>query len=1067
MLTPSPLFKKIWARSRQSLALLLLTMPAWLPLLRITSLPCTHDNAFHYYRIAAMRDALRHGWLFSRWIPNLALGYGYPFFNYREPLPYVLGEALYALGLPLPLVLGFFYALSLIVAAFGAYVLSRELFGARSAWVGAVAYALAPYLLVDVYRRGNLPESIALAILPWLFIHFRTLIISGGRRAFIKALALLVMLFLSHNISSLLLVPFLGSYVVYHAWLYRSHRKWHLAFIVVILAALLTAWFWLPALLEQDMVQLNLSTSTRNNDFHFNFISWEQMLLQWPAPYDPMYLNPPMKITLGIGQGLLALLGVGLAFIFPRTKEQRGFIVLFTLAALGYLWMCTASSVVVWEAVPLLSFVQFPWRLVGRAILPVSLLAGSVFTGGHSSVGMLKRHPSYKRAIPAALLCATIMGLALSAYPETYPPKGQCALNPYPGIADVSGYELEGWIGIDPEHSYFPIWVEEHPTDTALADAFAAGRLPERLDTDRLPQGAEVVSANYRALRASISLTSPMAFRARWKGLYFPGWQVRVDGQRVQVTPEDDTGLITFDVPAGEHSIEVRFGSTPLRVLGIALLCIGIVIAVVLLVRYPVPKRKREQKQADKSWNPSGKVIVLLAVGLLLFKIGLVDRIPTPLSRSRLQEGRLPEVDVLLNQPFNDAITLLGYDISATALPGDGEIQVDLLWQATGKPNNEYRTVVLVMGPDGQASWSPAGTERPSGYEPPPSTTGWREGQYVYDPHIVALISGTPPGLYQLQVVIFDKDTLTPLPVVNSDGSPGEPALTLGTIEVTRPVVPFTHKSLGVGEKTESPFCNHLQLWSMTLDRTTAAPGDIVAVRWVWEKILPEGDMEDISNFAIVTLLDSDGSVAHTWKLPLSTDWWPVESWYSDELWTGRHVLRFPRDLEGGGYQVIVSKEACDNPLAAVDLTIEKLKREWAVPVHYTGANAVFGDRVILAGYFLEKQSFKPGDTVSLDLAWQAQAEMSDSYRVFVHLVDAAGRVVDQDDGEPRDWTRPTTGWLQGEVVTETRKLAIPAENSTGPYTLMVGLYVEVGTRLTLPAGEDALALTVIQVSDD
>ena len=82
----------------------------------------------------------------------------------------------------------------------------------------------------------------------------------------------------------------------------------------------------------------------------------------------------------------------------------------------------------------------------------------------------------------------------------------------------------------------------------------------------------------------------------------------------------------------------------------------------------------------------------------------------------------------------------------------------------TVTPKGEYRAVVLLIGPDGQ-SWSPAGTARPSGYEPPPPSTGWRGGQYVFDPHIVSLLPGTPPGSYQLEVVIFDKETLTPLPV--------------------------------------------------------------------------------------------------------------------------------------------------------------------------------------------------------------------------------------------------------------------------------------------------------------
>ncbi len=111
-------------------------------------------------------------------------------------------------------------------------------------------------------------------------------------------------------------------------------------------------------------------------------------------------------------------------------------------------------------------------------------------------------------------------------------------------------------------------------------------------------------------------------------------------------------------------------------------------------------------------------------------------------------------------------------------------------------------------------------------------------------------------------------------------------------------------------------------------------------------------------------------------------------------------------------------------------------------------------------------QSYKPGDTLSVDLAWRAQAEMETSYRVFAHLVDTGGRVVAQSDGEPKDWIRPTTGWLQDEVVTESRVLVIPEGENAGSYRILVGLYTVDGTRLVLPSGEDAFELTRIQVSD-
>ena len=373
---PNTALRRVLGMVTGPVVLGLLLLPALLPLLQAGLLPCTHDNMFHAYRIVAMRSMLDHGWVFSRWVPNLALGYGYPFFNYREPLPYWIGEAGYLAGLPLSLVLGLIYAASMVGAAWGAYVLARDLFGEHAGWIAGVAYGFGPYVLLDPLRRGNLPESVALALLPWLFVAIRRVVLGRRRGTAIVTLALLVALFLTHNISSLLAAPFLGLYVVLMAFLYRDRKGWMTAFLVVGAAILLTAWFWLPALAERGMVQLDLSRATRNNDFHYNFVTWREMLLTPPVAHDPDYLNPPMRVSVGIGQLLLGVIGAVVGLRGGVSRQQRSITLLMVVAAGAYLWMATPGSVAVWEGVGLLSFVQFPWRLVGRALLPLSLLAG-------------------------------------------------------------------------------------------------------------------------------------------------------------------------------------------------------------------------------------------------------------------------------------------------------------------------------------------------------------------------------------------------------------------------------------------------------------------------------------------------------------------------------------------------------------------------------------------------------------------------------------------------------------------------------------------------------------------
>ncbi len=63
--------------------------------------------------------------------------------------------------------------------------------------------------------------------------------------------------------------------------------------------------------------------------------------------------------------------------------------------------------------------------------------------------------------------------------------------------------------------------------------------------------------------------------------------------------------------------------------------------------------------------------------------------------------------------------------------------------------------------------------------------------------------------------------------------------------------------------------------------------------------------------------------------------------------------------------------------------------------------------------------------------------------------MDATGGIVAQSDAAPSEWTRPTTGWLPGEYVTDTHTLILPEMLPDGPLSLRVGLYdPDTGQRL-------------------
>jgi hypothetical protein len=91
-----------------------------------------------------------------------------------------------------------------------------------------------------------------------------------------------------------------------------------------------------------------------------------------------------------------------------------------------------------------------------------------------------------------------------------------------------------------------------------------------------------------------LRVTSSEGTALRFYTYYFPGWQVYIDGERLPdsaLRPETQYGLITVDIPPGEHHVLLRWGDTPLRRVGKALTLASLALALALLVPW---RRKRD-----------------------------------------------------------------------------------------------------------------------------------------------------------------------------------------------------------------------------------------------------------------------------------------------------------------------------------------------------------------------------------------------------------------------------------------------------------------------------------------
>lgn len=139
-----------------------------------------------------------------------------------------------------------------------------------------------------------------------------------------------------------------------------------------------------------------------------------------------------------------------------------------------------------------------------------------------------------------------------------------------------------------------------------------------------------------------------------------------------------------------------------------------------------------------------------------------------------------------------------------------------------------------------------------------------------------------------------------------------------------------------------------------------------------------------------------------------------------------------------------------------------------------TGLGTIFGDPAQpntginsqngwfqLAGYALTPE-VQAGREILVTLNWLALRDIDKDFQVFVHLLDASGEKIIQRDGQPVQWTRPTSTWVEGEAIDDRYGIALPAAIAPGLYTIDVGLYDPVtGTRLPISAGPGDFAVAL------
>lgn len=320
---------------------------------------------FHLFRLFEFNKCVEALQIPCRWSPDAGLGYGEPLFNFYGQGTYLIGQIFHLLGASFIDSTKMLFILSLAGSALAMFLLSKTIWKNNwSAILSTVIYLYAPYRAVDVWVRGALPEAMA-------FVLFPLLILSVEKKNMFYFSLLTFLLIITHNLSFIMFLPFLVAWIIY--------KKWWKSLYGFIIAGLMSAFYILPVIFESKFVSLE-STTTGYFDFRAHFVTLKQIFIDTKWAYGGSTWGDGDNVNLSVGllQWIIPAFVLVLTFLKGKILESKKFLIMFGFGFL-YLLLTHNKTAFVWEAIPFMKYIQFPWRFLGVSVFCLSLASGGLF----------------------------------------------------------------------------------------------------------------------------------------------------------------------------------------------------------------------------------------------------------------------------------------------------------------------------------------------------------------------------------------------------------------------------------------------------------------------------------------------------------------------------------------------------------------------------------------------------------------------------------------------------------------------------------------------------------------
>jgi len=502
-----------------------------------------HDSMAGLIRALSMDKYMGHGQFLVRWAPGINWGYGYPMFNFYPPFFSFISVLIFKLTHNMVLSINLACTLFWMLSGLGMFLLSREFWGTEGGMLSAVLYVYAPYHIADLYVRGAFAEFSSFAFFPFLLFSILKMSRKMSLGAFLLGVGSIFGLSLTHNIMSMVFFPIAIAFVFY---LYFTENRSSWIFPVLgmfVIGLMMSSFFWLPALIEKKFLNLGFLISMRY-DFHKNFVSAGQLF--WPFNKNVV---DDLSFQIGVVHTLLCLGTLAcIGKIFKVNRRLGSGYIFFLGITLAAIFLTLPYSHMFWERIKMLSFIQFPWRILAIIVFTMSFLGGSIV--------LLIKDPTIRNIVIIAIGLSTILIYLNSVSKPTF----------------VNEQKIEDFLAMG-EGEYTPRWIMIPPNNAPAQKfeiVYGAGQLGQE----------KVVTPVESEIEFQTSETSLLCFHS----FYFPGWHVYIDGRSTKPYLNNPFGVILFSVPPGDHHIRVVLGSTLIRIAAMIVSWLGFIVLLGVII---------------------------------------------------------------------------------------------------------------------------------------------------------------------------------------------------------------------------------------------------------------------------------------------------------------------------------------------------------------------------------------------------------------------------------------------------------------------------------------------------